>query len=588
MQTGDWQTAKEEIRERLDIAEVIGRYVALRPAGQNMKGLCPFHKEKTPSFNVHPAKQIWHCFGCGRGGDVFSFVEEYEGLTFPEVLRRFAEETGVKLGPSRESSAGTQAAGVPKGTLLKIHELAVRYYYDQVRGNDRVVEYFKARGLSPEIVREFKLGYAPQGWDGFVCFAGSKGIKPAVLVSCGLAIARSDGSAYDRFRDRIMFPIFDISGRPIAFGGRSLDLEVEPKYLNSPETALYRKTRTLYGLNKSRSPIKEQGYAVLVEGYMDYLSLYQAGIGNCVATSGTALTPEHGQILRRFTPRVVLLFDGDSAGVSAAERAVFVLAPLGLDVRVLILPATEDPDSYVRARGADDLRTRIETARGGMQFAIAQAIQTNGVDSPQGKSAVVNHMAPLVKATTDPIVAAEYVKQIAEATAVREQHVRDAIRRAGGRRVPEEAGQSQRDADTYLSSLEGHVLALLITHPALVELAMERISPETFTDSFSTNLFSLILDTYRRDATLGTLMNRVEEGETRRVLSRILVRPWPIEDPEQELRHGLARLESKRLKNRMRVISSSLRNASDERRKKDLLGEQKQIAQKIKELEPPW
>jgi len=585
----DREMAKEQIRSRLDIVEVIGRYVSLKPAGRNMKARCPFHNERTPSFIVNPQRQIFHCFGCGKGGDVFTFLMEIEGLSFAEVMTRMAEETGVKLpARSRQAHVPAQAPEVPKDTMIKIHEMAVRFYYEQIKGNTQVIEYFKRRGLSASTVQEFRIGYAPAGWDSLTAHAAAQGVTPAALAACGLAIERPDGSVYDRFRDRIMFPIFDISGRPIAFGGRGLAADAEPKYLNSPETALYRKTRTMYGLHKARQHIKEKGFAILVEGYMDFLSLYQAGIRNCVATSGTALTEEHGRILRRFTPRLVLMFDGDEAGIHAAERAVFLLAPLGLDVRVLMLPPEHDPDTYVLKHGAQALCGLMETAAPGIQFVIDRAVKENGLDTPQGKSLVVNRMTALVAATSDPIVAAEYARQIAERTGVREQFVHDAVKKA--RRAAEEgrpgaAGTAAGGVDEFVNSLEGGIVALLVHHPDLIEVAMERVSQESFADAFFANLYSLIIETYRRDPSLATLMDRVDEGEAKRVLARILVKPLPVENAADELRHALRRLEVKRLKGRMRAISAGLKASRDESEKKKLLAEQQAIALRLREMD---
>jgi DNA primase len=435
-------------------------------------------------------------------------------------------------------------------------------------------------------VQEFRLGFAPGGWDAFVSFAASKGIKASACAACGLAISRPDGSAYDRFRERIMFPIFDISGRPVAFGGRIVG-EGEPKYLNSPESVLYHKNRTLYGLHKSRPFIKEKGYVIIVEGYMDFLGLYQAGITNCVATSGTALTEEHGRIIRRFTSRVVLMFDGDGAGIAAAQRAVFLLAPAGLDVRVLILPDEHDPDTYVLKYGAANLLALVGNAQPGIRFAIDRAIQAHGADTPQGKSLIVNQMAPLAAATSDPIVASEYVRQIAECTGVREQFILDAIRKLKGR--PEQksaqANAPASGTEEFFSSIEGAVVSLLVQHPPLIDTAMERISRETFTDTFSANLYSMIIDAYHFDPSLETMVSRMDDGEEKRILSRMLVDVRPTQDPGAELQHAILRLEAKKLKSRMRAISARLRQEKDSSAKKKLLEEQQSIARRLKELE---
>jgi DNA primase len=579
--------AKEQIRGRLDIVDVVGRYVALKPAGQNMKARCPFHNERTPSFMVNPARQIFHCFGCGKGGDVFSFLMEIEGLTFPEALARFSEETGVKLGErSEQPPRPSSVPGISKDAALKIHLLAARYYYGRIRGNETAIGFFKKRGLSSATVRDFMLGYAEPGWDGFVAYAAHKGVSAAACAECGLAVSRPDGTAYDRFRDRIIFPVFDIAGRVIAFGGRAVADGQEPKYLNSPETVLYHKTRTLYGLNRSRQAIKEKGHAVCVEGYMDFLSLYQAGIVNCIATSGTALTEEHGRVIRRFTQRVVLLFDGDEAGMRAAERGVFLLAPLGLDVRVCVLPDGNDPDSFVRAKGAAALTTLMDGAVDGMRYAVDRAQARFGTSTPQGKSGVVKHLLPLIAATSDPIIASEYVKYVSERCGLREQLLYAEIRKMRGTPHPGTGELPADEFERYLNSIEGRIMQLCVRNPGCIERAMERISPDSFTDQFSRNIYSLIVDTYRLDPSLATLMDRVEDGGEKRFLSRVLIQPEHVQNPEEELQYCCSRLDARRLKKRMRVISTRLKEQVDESEKTHLLDELQSIARTLREMNP--
>ena len=359
-------TSKEEVRNRADIAAIIGRYVKLKQSGQTLKGLCPFHKEKTPSFHVNPVRGFFHCFGCGKGGDVFSFLQEIEGASFPDVLKMLAEETGVTLPPARpdssletDPSGQSSGASLSKTAMLEIHAMAADYFYSMIRRHPQAIAYFKSRGLAAETVRDFRLGYAPGGWSSLLDSAAGKGIAAEALVTCGLALKSAEGSTYDRFRDRIIFSLTDLSGRVIGFAGRGLEADATPKYLNSPETPLYRKKEFLYGLNSTRQYIKEENSSLVVEGYMDFLTLYQAGIRNVVATSGTAMTPEHAHVLTRFTSRVILVFDGDEAGQNAAERGVFTLAPFDLDVSILTLPPEEDPDSFVKAHGPDPFRAMM-------------------------------------------------------------------------------------------------------------------------------------------------------------------------------------------------------------------------------------
>lgn len=347
------ESIKEEVRSKADIASVIGRYVKLKASGQTLKGLCPFHKEKTPSFHVNPQRGFFHCFGCGKGGDVFTFVQEIENIGFLDALKMLARETGVELGeaPYTSPESKDKSGEVSRTDLLRIHELARDFFYRNIRSSPQAIEYFKSRGLKGETVKEFRLGFAPSGWSSLIMFFQEQRIPLSTLVKCGLAVEKENGGGYDRFRNRVIFPLHDLSGRVIAFAGRGMNDEVQPKYLNSPETLLYKKKDFLYGLYKSRQYIKDQGYCLVMEGYMDYLTLYQAGIRNGVASSGTAFTAEHGRLLQRFTSKIVLVFDGDSAGQTAAQRAVFILAPLDLDISILVLPGDEDPDSFVKSHG---------------------------------------------------------------------------------------------------------------------------------------------------------------------------------------------------------------------------------------------
>jgi DNA primase len=581
--------AKEEIRGRLDIETVVERYVALKRAGQSLKGLCPFHKEKTPSFTVNPAKGVWHCFGCGKGGDVFSFLMEIEGLDFPDVLRMAAEQTGVRLHSASRTESGdaAQRSGVSKPYLLKIHALAAAFFYRQMRQSPRAIDYFKARGLRAETVRDFRLGYAPPGWSGLIDYAQSKGVKPDALVACGLALSKSDESRpYDRFRDRIIFPIGDMAGRPIAFGGRAMSDEAQPKYLNSPETPLYRKSRVLYGMHHAREAIKDRGFVLVVEGYMDYLALYQAGIRNCAASSGTALTEEHGRLLRRFTQKVVLLFDGDKAGLSAAERGVTVLLPLGVDVSVLLLPENEDPDSYVRAHGPERFLALLDNARDGLAFAVDRAVQRHGDQSAAGKAAVVHDLTPLLTGTADQVILAEYIRQLAERLRIREELV---YREIGQLRRREQRREAHRESATpsdagYTQTIEGNLMRLLIQHPTLIEIAMERLSADSFADEFSKNLYLEILNAYSADASLTSLLERTSTN-ARSVVSEILAQPVSDVGAEDDLRHTLIRLERKSVKRHMRTIREQLKVATAAQAKRDLLLELQKNAVYLKELE---
>jgi DNA primase len=578
-------TAKEEVRLRADIAAVVGRYVKLRQSGATLKGLCPFHKEKTPSFHVNPSRGFFHCFGCGKGGDVFRFLQEIEGLTFPEALKMLAEETGVTLAPRHSSGhaepVDADAAPVlPKTVMLDIHKIAAEFFYRQIREFPEAVEYFKSRGLAAETVRDFRLGYSPPGWTSFLSFAEKKSIGADALAACGLAIKKDDGSAYDRFRDRVMFSLFDLSGRVVGFAGRGREKDATPKYLNSPETPIYRKKEFLYGLNVTRQYIKDEKYALVVEGYMDFLTLYQAGIRNVVATSGTAMTAEHGHMLKRFAPAVVLVFDGDAAGQTAAQRGVFTLAPFDLDVSVLVLPPEEDPDSFVKNRGAQPFRALIEKARPSLEFIIEKAIDRHG-RTPRGQKAVIEELAPLETSMTNALARSSFKKTLAERLGIDEKMVYQLMRAAG-----QAGGQKVSPAindDVYLRSLEGSFLHLLITRPELIAEARQYIAPQTLTDVMASDIYSILLKLFDEKGNLNGIIDSTAEGEAQRIVSRMLVQPALEEHLQEELVQKIIHLRAKFLRARIRDIKVLLKQPVAARA--TLLTELKECSSQLKDLE---
>jgi len=584
-----YSDAKEQIRSRMDIAQLIGRYIKLKPAGQNLKGLCPFHKEKTPSFTVSPAKEVFHCFGCGKGGDIFAFIMEMEGISFPEAMQRLADETGVAISGRQYTAPGPGQNHIAKPEALKIHEIAALYFYNQIKNNPKAIDYFKARGLKPETVKEFRLGFAPEGWSNLTEHLVSKKIGVDKLMACGLTLASSQGgSHYDRFRNRIIFPIFDISGRVIAFAGRSMDNESMPKYLNSPETVLYHKNRLLYGLHHARSSIKETGFVIFVEGYMDFLSLYQAGIQNVVATSGTALSEEHGHLIRRFTSKIVLVFDGDAAGVNAAERAVFILAPLNLDVRVLVLPGEEDPDSYIRSAGRGAFEKCIAGADDTAAFIMKRALSIHKPDTPAGKSAVVEYLMPLLQATGDSIVKAALIKKIAEQLDIKEQLVYARIPRRGQGAPAEQNPLSGNRLERFIETEEGSFLHIIIQEPSLIETAQKYLTLEIFSDLFTKNLYSLITDTYKDDRSLKSIVQKTENTDLKGVLSLMLVKEVASENHRQDISHKVKRFLLKSNKLRMHENTVKLRNERNPDIRKKLLLEQINLLTQRGDLVKEW
>jgi DNA primase len=585
--TGFDDTAKEEIRGRISIATLVERYVKLKPAGQNLKGLCPFHKEKSPSFIVSPNRGTFHCFGCGKGGDIFTFVQEMEGIDFRDALVLLAEEARVKLKTSHAPSGPAQPSNFPaKAEMLAIHQQASRFFYQQIKGNERAISYFKQRGLKPETIRDFALGYAPKGWSSFMTYAKGKGIAPQVLVACGLAVQKGEGEPYDRFRDRIMFTLCDAAGRPIAFAGRAMDDEAQPKYLNSPETPIYHKSKILYGLHKAQPSIRQSDSVIIVEGYMDYLALYECGVQNVVATAGTALTPAHAEIIKRFTQRVFLVFDGDNAGIQAAERGVFALAPYSLVVKVVILPGDEDPDSLVRTAGAEAFLQHLEQAQDGLAFLLDRATAGRDITSPQGKSAVLEQLRPYLEALSDDIVRAESVKVVSERLDVAERLIQGRLRTAAGPAQTPARGAAEPPAvqapPRYGATLEGAFIRLILNNPKLIPQALQFVHPSTFTDRFSDHLYSVIIATYERDAGLAGLLDAMHDAEAKRVVASLSAEGVPPqEEAEAELTHTMIELQKKLLRSKLREATQQLRKAPRDRA---LLQRQKDLSLQLNEL----
>ncbi len=400
----------DRIRESNDIVDVISERIPLKRAGVNYKGRCPFHQEKTPSFNVNPERQIYHCFGCGVGGNVITFLMEYEKLGFIDAIRELAQRAGIAL-PERGS--GRSAEDDP---VFAANQMAVEFFRSSLKGASGAParEYIKDRGLDSEVVAEFAIGYAPPGWDNLLKHARASGVKESVLIEAGLAIAREGGGQYDRFRDRLIFPLLAAAGKAVGFGGRAFG-DAEPKYLNSPETRVYRKSYYLYGLNQARQSIRMTREAILVEGYMDVLSLVQAGFKNAIASAGTALTREQAKIIDRYADKVFVAYDGDDAGLSAATRAAEALVELGLKVRVALLPDGNDPDSYVRKHGADALREALASSQDFIDFFVS----TNATDTADGREQAARALIETVSHVADPIKADLMLEKVAEALSLR-------------------------------------------------------------------------------------------------------------------------------------------------------------------------
>ncbi|OFW12622.1 MAG: DNA primase [Acidobacteria bacterium RIFCSPLOWO2_12_FULL_67_14] len=392
----------DDLKQHADIVVVIQDYVSLKKSGATYKGLCPFHGEKTPSFHVNRDKGFFHCFGCGAGGDVFKFLELRESVAFPDAVRMLAQRFGMTP-PEVEQSDAQRASTAERESLLKAHEAAAAWFRQQLGSpaGARVLAQIAARGITPATSDVLGLGFAPPARDALKQALTGQGFSQALLVRAGLLVQRDDGGAIDRFRNRLMIPIARETGSVIAFGGRATEPDQQPKYLNSPETPIYTKSRTLYGVNLSKAAIRESGFAILVEGYFDYAQLFQAGFQSVVASCGTALTPPQAQQLRRFTPKVVLSFDPDAAGQGAAAKSCEMLVAEGFEVNVAILPAGEDPDTYVRTHGRQGYAERLRTSRPYLEYLLDRAAARHNLRNAEGRARFVAEVLPIVERIPD-------------------------------------------------------------------------------------------------------------------------------------------------------------------------------------------
>lgn len=467
----------EEVKNQSDIVRVISDYVSLKKRGKNYVANCPFHNEKTPSFNVNPAKQIFHCFGCGAGGDIFTFVMSIEHCDFSEAVRIVASKSGIAV-VEVEPQPTVRKAIEEREELLKVNLLAAEFFQEQLRlGSEgaNAYNYFTARGLTEQSIVALKLGYAPDRWDALSTYLKEHGVTPSLIERSGLVTIRENGKHYDRFRGRCIFPITDAQGRIVAFGGRAIG-DTEPKYLNSPETVLYTKGRQLYGLCLAREAIRRQGFAILVEGYFDFCIPFQNGIQNIVASLGTALTEHQVRLLARYMeqPRIVVNFDPDSAGVSATKRSLEMLLEHGFKVNVLTLPHGEDPDTFVRNNGSSAYKQMLKRSLPYMEYLLNQAIREHDVVRPGGKVEVLNALLPFLSKIPDRIERAEYADLIADRLKLEGKIVREELRKAATGK--QHSLNPQRiSITTQLLPAERQLLELLLADAALCKKVMQNL-----------------------------------------------------------------------------------------------------------------
>jgi DNA primase len=489
------QTFIEDLKRQADIVRIVQDYVTLKKAGANWVARCPFHKETKPSFSVNPSKEIFYCFGCQKGGSVFTFVMEIERVPFPEAIKIVAEKSGVPL-PKRVDDGRFEARQRDSDQVIEMNQWALQWWQDQLQSKAArsVREYLKQRGITEETSQTFRLGFAPDSWDALSTHLRQKGATQEQIEKSGLVVKKEEGGSYDRFRGRLMFPVFDAQGKPIAFGGRTLDPEGEPKYLNSPETPAYVKGRHLYGLHLTRDEIRRAGFAILVEGYLDLIVPYQFGVRNVVASLGTALTPEQVKLVGRFARKVVVNYDGDRAGVQAAKRATEAILAEDIEVKVLVLPDNADPDDFIRKHGVTEYQQRRGEAQPHIQFVIDQAVRDRSLHNPADKAAAVEETLPFVRAVRNRIQKREYFDMAMDALRVQREQRREIWQQVRGAASSDAtAVQKVFTRSVHATVAEEKLLGLLLASDELRNIILPRLGPSDYEGLATSGIFRALM-----------------------------------------------------------------------------------------------
>jgi len=547
------QNTLEQIRAASDIVDVIGAYLPLKRAGANWVALCPFHKEKSPSFNVNPQRQIFHCFGCHKGGDVFTFVKDYENIGFMDAVRRLAERAKIRI--EFEPGASDQPARHVKEQLLQIHE-QITQRWQTALANDAAGQiardYLAKRGVPEEAVKLFRLGYAPDVWDDTVNWAKNKGHELPLVEKGGLILRKEGGDHYyDRFRGRLMFPICDEQGKVIAFSGRVLaGDEKTAKYVNSPETPIFTKSKVFFGLDKSKRAVLDAGFALVCEGQLDLVACFMAGVQNVVAPQGTAFTTDHARIIKRYVDEVVLCFDSDEAGQNAAVRSLDSLLASGLAIRVAMVPAPHDPDSFIKEFGAEAFRKLVEGADGFFDYLLKRLCTTNDVTTDKGRLAILRGMAEAVRKTGNVVLIDKYAQKTALRLGVSPDAMRVEFKKAptvrsataaGGEEPSEPPSESNRP-----SPHEFWLLKLVLRYEECITWAAAHLDPKWIQHGTIRQIISQRLAAHTKQAWRGlaAFLDDFEAQEAQSLMTEVSADDRAIPDPARQLADVVTRLRN--------------------------------------------
>ncbi|MDP2885060.1 MAG: DNA primase [Ignavibacteria bacterium] len=586
----------EEIRSSNDIVDVISQHVRLKKRGKNFVGLCPFHQEKTPSFTVSSEKQVFHCFGCAKGGNVFTFVMEFEKVSFTEAVRSLAEKAGITI--SYTEADQDQQNEVEN--LYTVCRFAGLHFYTNLTKTDEgrtALEYFHGRGFSDETIRTFGLGYSLHSWDGFITRAKEEGLHREDLLKAGLIRTREDGSDYDYFRGRAMFPIFTATGRVVGFGARKLR-EDDPlgKYINSPETPIYNKSRILFGLFHSKDAVRAEDNSLMVEGYADLISLYQAGIQNVVASSGTALTEEQVQLISRYTKKLTLVYDADSAGSNATIRGMDVALAQDLDVSVVELPEGEDPDSFVRKSGGKEFRKLLEQGVSFIDFKAKQYVRSGAFATPEGKTQAVRSIVQSIAKMKDELKRNFYIKEVAAKYDVYESVLYRELDRWVGERHrtgfpraeadlrpkpvgPTAPGGASSPSNKEVPVVERDILKLLLEHQAdMIGFMFSHITIDDISDPQLKKIVEFLLAQFdeRGPRSVVEFLDEIDDPVSKGIVTDIVMSKYEISkgwesgdvefqdvDPWRVARDAIVAMTKRKLHKQIELNQRALKEASE-------------------------
>ena len=510
------QTFLDDLKRQADIVRVVQDYVQLKKKGANWMACCPFHKEKTPSFSVSPAKEIFYCFGCHKGGSVFNFVMEMERVSFPEAIKLVAEKSGVPL-PQLVDDSRFEARRNEAESVIELNKWALEWWEQQLEssGEARIArDYLERREITDETRKTFRMGYAPDSWDALSLFLRQKGATQDQIERSGLVVKKEEGGSYDRFRGRLIFPVMDIQGKPIAFGGRTLRDE-DAKYINSPETAAYVKGRNLFGLNLTRDEIRRAGFAILVEGFLDLIVPYQFGVRNVVASLGTALTPDQARLVSRFARKVVVNYDGDNAGVQAAKKAIAILLTEDLEVKILVLPEASDPDEFIRKSGVIEYQKQRGLAQPHIQFVIDQAVRDRKLSNPADKEAAIDDVLPYIRAVRSRIQKREYFDSAMDSLRISDPALRRELWHSIrlGTEGSARAGQATANRSTVkLTVAEERLLGIVFANEELRSGVLRMLQPEDYEDLTTAPVLKALLELDRehREISVDSVSDKLE------------------------------------------------------------------------------